>query len=89
MEINIKKECQVEATELRLHCKVSDRFTASLVDKSGEVIHDQDDGYVPSLMPGNHYGDYIILNINIDTGQITNWEKPTVEKIKAFIGDED
>jgi hypothetical protein len=36
-------------------------------------------------MPGEHYGDYIILDIDIDTGVIKNWKKPTKEVIKEWI----
>ena len=86
MKIGITKPVEVDAKELRIHCKVSDRFTASLHDQNGEEIHSQDDGYVPGFMPGEHYGDYVILNINIDTGQITNWTQPTAEELQNFIG---
>lgn len=89
MKIGIKKEVEVEAKELRIYTKVSDMFTASLHDQDGECIYDQDDGYVPDLMPGDHYGDYIILNVDIDTGVITNWRKPTEEQIKEWIEGED
>ena len=90
MKIGIQKTVEVEAKELRIYTKVSDGFTASLHDQDGECIYDQDLGYVPSLMPGDHYGDYIILNIDIETGIITNWVKPTVVQIEKFIkGDED
>jgi hypothetical protein len=40
-------------------------------------------------MPGEHYGDYIILNIDIDTGYIKNWRTPTKEQIKEFIEGDD
>ena len=89
MKIGIKKEVEVEAKELHIYCKVSDRFTASLHDQNGKEIHDQDDGYVPDFMPGEHYGDYVILNIDIDTGQILNWKQPTAEEIPKFIGNQD
>jgi len=89
MKIGIKKEVEVEAKELQIYCKVTDRFTASLHDQDGVQIYSQDDGYVPSLMPGQHYGDYVILNIDIDTGQITNWVKPTEAQIKEFIKNDD
>lgn len=84
--IAMKKEIQVEAKTLKVHCKVSDRFTAVLVDQNGEEIHDQEDGYVPDFMPGPHYGDYIILEIDLDSGQITNWKKPSAKQIEEWIG---
>lgn len=83
--IAMKKEVQVQAKTLSIYCKVSDQFTARLLDQNGEEIFDQEDGYVPGFMPGEHYGDYVILEIDIDTGQITNWKKPTAEQIEEWI----
>ena len=73
MEINQQKTVKVNAKTLRIHCKVSDRFTYAIDDEQGEEIHCQDDGYVPDFMPGEHYGDYVILDIDLDTGVVTNW----------------
>ena len=67
-EITATKNVRVHAKTLKIYCKVSDRFTATLVDQDGEPIFDQDDGYVPGFMPGDHYGDYIILDIDLDDG---------------------
>lgn len=89
MKIGLKKTVVVEAKELRIYCKVADRFAASLHDQDGEIIFDQADGYVPDIMPGKHFGDYIILNIDIDTGKITNWEQPTPEDLNNFISSDD
>jgi len=87
--IAMKKEVQVEAKVLEIYCKVSDRFTAKLVDQNGDEIFDQEDGYVPGFMPGEHYGDYVILDIELDTGKILNWKVPTAEQIQAWIGRDD
>lgn len=83
--IAMKKEVQVQAKTLMIHCKVSDRFTATLLDQNGEDIHVQEDGYVPSFMPGEHYGDYVILEIDMDTGVINNWKKPSAESVEKWI----
>jgi hypothetical protein len=85
MEIEKLETIKVNAKTLKVHCKVSDRFTASLVSVTGTEIHTQDDGYVPDFMPGQHYGDYVILDIDIDTGQITNWKQPSAEQIQEWI----
>jgi len=85
MEIDKLETVKVNAKTLSICCKVSDRFTASLMSAAGTVIHSQDDGYVPDFMPGQHYGDYIILDIDIDTGMVTNWKKPTPEQIQEWI----
>ena len=85
MKIGIRKVVEVEAKEIRLYCKITDYFTAHIYDQDGQKIGGQSDGYVPGFMPGEHYGDYIILNIDLETGQILNWQKPTVEDIQEFI----
>lgn len=87
--IAMKKEIQVQAKTLSIYCKVSDRFTAQLLDQNGETIHDQEDGYVPGFMPGEHYGDYIILEIDMDTGKINNWKAPTPEQIQKWMNAEE
>lgn len=89
MEINQQKTVKVNAKTLRIRCKVSDRFAYAIDDEQGEEIHCQDDGYVPDFMPGEHYGDYVILDIDLDTGVVTNWKKPTAAQIEAAIKPED
>lgn len=85
IELEITRPAKVRAKELRIFCKVCDEFTASLHDDDGAIICDQGDGYVPGFMPGEHYGDYLILNIDIETGQVTNWEKPTSAELQEWI----
>lgn len=87
--IAMKKEIQVEAKTLSIYCKVCDNFTASLLDQNGETIHDQEDGYVPGFMPGEHYGDYLILDIDLDTGQVTNWRPPTANDLQLWMSKDD
>lgn len=85
MLIKANKKVTLEAKTLKIYCKVRDNFTASLVDAEGVLIHDQEDGYVPGFMPGDHYGDYVILNIDIDTGQVTNWRVPRAEQLEEWV----
>ena len=89
MEINQQKTVKVNAKTLRIHCKVSDRFTFAIDDAQGDEIYSQEDGYVPEFMPGKHYGDYVILDIDLDTGMVTNWMKPTAAQIEAAIKPQD
>lgn len=89
VEISATKKIQVNAKTLSLYCKICDAFTASLLDAEGVVLKEYD-GYVPDIMPGDadggsHYGDYLILDIDIDTGMITNWKKPSAKQIEEFI----
>lgn len=89
MKIKATKIIQVEAKTLSIYMKVSDRFSAQLKDQNNEVLKDYD-GYVPDFMPrqangSSNYGDYLILDIDIDTGKIMNWRIPTAEQIETFI----
>ncbi len=85
MKINQYKSVQVEAKTLKIHLKICDEFSAQIADQDGNIIGEQEDVYVPDFMPGEHSGDYLILDIDLDTGQITNWKKPTTEQIEAFL----
>ncbi len=89
MKIGQKKMVEVEAKILKLHLKVCDMFCATLCDQDGEEIFEQDDGYVPEFMPEQHHGDYVMLNIDIETGQITNWIKPSEADLQKWINKED
>ena len=66
---------------IQLCIKCSDRFTANLVDDTGKKIGDYE-GYVPDWMPEEHYGDYVMLDIDTITGQIKNWKNPSANTIR-------
>lgn len=83
-EINATKVIKITAKTLSLYMKVRDEFSATLKDQDGEELFEYE-GYVPSFMPGEHYGDYLILDIDLDTGQITNWENPTASDIEEWM----
>lgn len=92
MEIDAIKTVKVQAKTLSLYMKVVDTFSASLKDQDGNELKDYE-GYVPAFMPGDkdggsNYGDYLILDIDIDTGHITNWQKPSKKDIEKFIAGE-
>jgi hypothetical protein len=61
---------------LKISAKCSDLCWAELQDENGNKIKGHD-GYVPDFMPGEHYGDYVEMDIDTETGQILNWTKPT------------
>jgi len=63
--------------------KTSDLCSTVLIDDKGKTVADKS-GYVPDFMPGEHYGDYLILNIDVATGRITNWKAPTQKKLLTF-----
>jgi hypothetical protein len=58
---------------IRVSAKCSDLWSHQVIGKNGEVQSEYD-GYVPSFMPGEHYGDYIMLDIDPYTGKILNWK---------------
>lgn len=64
---------------ISITAKCSDMFSASL-SQDGKRIGEYD-GYVPDWMPGQHYGDYVELKIDAETGQILNWKKPTAAQL--------
>lgn len=61
--------------------KTSDLFSANLIGDSGLPKGEPYDGYVPDWMPGDHYGDYIQLDIDTATGRILNWKCPSSKQL--------
>lgn len=84
MEINMTKPVKVQAKTFQLVVKCRDQFGGRLIDQDGQVLKEYD-GYVPSFFPGDHYGDYLMLDIDIDTGSIINWKKIKPSEIEEFI----
>ena len=70
---------------LKVCAKCRDLFAASIEMEDGNLSHD---GYVPDFMPGNHYGDYVEIDIDIETGQIVNWVKPTDKQLRTQMNGE-
>ncbi len=67
---------------IEISAKCSDMFSASFQNIVGNVVADSGnyDGYVPAWFPNptvEHYGDYVQLTIDVETGRILNWKKPT------------
>lgn len=83
MSVNMSKV--VDAKVLRICCMVLDEFTAHILDSKGDELGGQDRGYVPDFMPGDHYGDYLSLDIDLESGQVLNWNRPTTEQLAEFI----
>jgi hypothetical protein len=67
---------------LSICAKCVDAFGSKLIE-NGEVTNSYE-GYVPKFFPNEHFGDYIELDIDIDTGQIVNWKTPTKEELKQL-----
>jgi hypothetical protein len=76
----------VKTRTISISAKCSDLFSATLFEdgkRMGEY-----DGYVPDFFPGEHWGDYVVLTIDVDTGKIVNWKKPTVAQLKKIFGEQ-
>lgn len=83
MKVTIDEK-EVDVQRISISAKCSDLCCAQLQDKDGAYVAEHN-GYVPALMPEEHYGDYVILDIDLETGIILNWKRPdraTVEETK-------
>ena len=72
---------------LQISAKCSDLFSATVSDENKES--QLYDGYVPSWFPNpkaEHYGDYVDLKIDLDTGKILNWKTPTRKQLTETFG---
>ena len=71
---------------IRIQAKCSDLFFATL--KNDDGTREEYEGYVPEWFPNhniNHGGDYVDLTIDIETGTIVNWKKPSQKQLdKTF-----
>ena len=67
---------------IQISAKCSDLFSARL-SVDGKFAGEYD-GYVPAFFPGEHYGDYVCLKIDVVTGQILNWKVPTTKDLAIF-----
>jgi hypothetical protein len=70
--------------KLQISAKCSDMFSATLINDKGKVVGKYA-GYVPGFFPDpivRHFGDYVQLEIDIETGKIMNWKKPSKTVLK-------
>jgi hypothetical protein len=70
-------------TVISVCAKCSDLFTANLCDAEGQVTGEYA-GYVPNFFPGQHWGDYVMLDIELTTGRILNWKPPLLAEVEAL-----
>lgn len=75
----------IEAKFVRVHAKLSDSGSYSLLDSESRTLADSD-GYVPGFFPTEHCGDYLDLIIDLESGQILNWIKPDAEDVGRYFG---
>lgn len=82
LKIPVPRTIETEIKTVEVMAKVRDSGTYSIKDPQGNELKEHD-GYVPSFFPGND-SDYLDLIIDIDTGLILNWKKPSVEEMTEF-----
>lgn len=68
---------------IQISAKCSDGFGAYVFDEAREIVGDYQ-GYVPDFLSGDMGEDYIDLEIDLDTGKILNWKRPTKAKLKEL-----
>lgn len=71
---------------LRISAKSSDLNSISFMDKNGKVTEAGDYSYVPYGI-GIGGGDYVELDIDMQTGQILNWKPVSDAKVIEAIND--
>jgi hypothetical protein len=75
---------KIKTIKVMGHCV--DRSNIVAKDATGKVVFDTEPDYVKSGM-GIGQGDVMMLEIDIDTGQIVNWKRPTDDAmLEAFEG---
>ena len=77
-------------TILKVQAKCSDLCNIQLIPGLDGKSFAEYDGYVPGWFPNptqDHYGDYVELSIDIATGQILNWKRPSLGQLKETFGD--
>jgi len=83
----VEVEVEVEARTLCLHIRVTDQLKTGLEDQYGNEIFSQN-GELPDFVPGSFFGDYLVLRMNIDTGQVMNWEVPMPKQLQDWVNGE-
>lgn len=71
----------IELDHIEIMAKVADRLNLRLYS-NGSCISEYN-GYVPSFLGKS--SDDLKLMIDIDTGQILNWQKPSASQLEEFL----
>ena len=69
--------------KISINAKCSDLCFTSIYNSKGDLIMEHD-GYVPDFMPDEHYGDYVMLDIDVKTGKTLHWTA-TKEQVLNYI----
>lgn len=68
--------------KLQISAKCSDMFWGRLTEDGKEL--GEYSGEVPKFLGPDGYGDYVEMEIDVDSGQILNW-KATKKDLKVFL----
>jgi len=79
------KTLKAPITTTVICAKCSDMFSARAFNAAGGDEGEYT-GYVPAFMPGEHCGDYVELTIDVNTGRIVNWRKPSQVAMREVFG---
>lgn len=74
---------QAKPKTISISAKCSDLFSADIKDAKGKTLIEYH-GYVPNFFPDQHFGDYVMLDIDLATGKILNWKKPTQTQLEQL-----
>lgn len=75
-----------KGTTANIHYKVCDAGSYYLQDEYGKDVLSIEDDYVPNKLIPGEYGDYIIMNIDIN-GNIKEWKTPA--NLSDFLNEEE
>lgn len=89
IELTAMVEKKVTVSTVKVHVKVGDRGYYEFLSPEGHSLKELQEDYVPDFFPGDHYGDYLILEIDLSTGKILNWKTPAKEDIEVVFSGED
>jgi len=74
--------------KISIYAKCSDCCHVRVTEDAGQTELYDEDGYVPSFLSIQEYGDYIDLEIDNLTGKIMNWVPIKKEDLKKDEDDE-
>ena len=75
-----------KAKTMKLNLHVRDGFDCKVIDEDGGEVGKYY-GYVPDCVPPFRCDDDFEIEIDIETGAITNWKPLTQDQVKAMLAD--
>ncbi len=81
METRMNKRVSAQTKTLNLYIKERGEFGAFLINQDGCGLAVYED-FLPDFIPLQPCSHYFMLAIDMNTGKITNWKKPTPEQIE-------